>query len=570
MKGISNLRKIQIKRLATTKILLSVVLLLLVISVILSLLSIFPISSVNNETRVIIDDYFKLSPSETLRHGLGSFRGGENISISVGETANKPINFSIITYGGTLYSNASESSLEYSFIASTDYYETVFICQPGTVSEISFKVTVQDPQVLFLFSWLATPAKILFFSSWACLTLILSKFVYDGSSESVENKIKLPILNKKKHRKLLAVVLLSLAFWLILLAANSNSYATLENWYTDHMRHPYSAVLFTHVGFSIFDTPLGKPASNDSSFYKFVTWPEMPHLYPIGSIFFFLPFGLLLEQGVAQLLVVKMEIALFLLVSHVCLYYFLKHFWKQRMNLSLKTLSVYLFYVILVVSSANGMFDTVPFLFSIIAVILYLRGRYDYFILFVAVSATLKYQAGIFLFPLAISALMKLFRQSGLSGLIKNKAVLLGAFLIAVDGFTAYLSAPFLIGVRPELVMNGINLFSPHSQIPWVLQSFLILLTLASTLLSAIYLLRKNSLFSLFMISVLLTCFTLPYFQPWYLSLFFVYPIIPEQKKTIEVMMAWLVFMVIVLSFGVLVYNPLQILNNIRHALGLP
>jgi hypothetical protein len=222
------------------------------------------------------------------------------------------------------------------------------------------------------------------------------------------------------------------------------------------------------------------------------------------------------------------------------------------------------------VSSANGMFDAVALLFSIKSVILYLRGRYDYFILFVAASATLKYQAGIFLFPLAFSALMKLYRQSGFSSLIRNKAVLLGAFLVAIDGFTAYLSAPFLIEVRPELVMNGINLFSPHSQIPWVLQSFLILLTLASTLLCAIYLLHKNSLFSLFMISVLLPCFTLPYFQPWYLPLFFVYPMIPEQKKTLDVVMAWLVFMIIVLSFSALSYNPLQILNNIRHALKLP
>lgn len=59
-------------------------------------------------------------------------------------------------------------------------------------------------------------------------------------------------------------------------------------------------------------------------------------------------------------------------------------------------------YVTLIVYSANGMFDAVSFLFSLIALDLYLDGRYDYFLLFMAVSATLKYQPAIFLLPLMI------------------------------------------------------------------------------------------------------------------------------------------------------------------------
>jgi hypothetical protein len=293
----------------------------------------------------------------------------------------------------------------------------------------------------------------------------------------------------------------------------------------------------------------------------------MPHLYPLGSIFLFLPFGFLLEQGVTQVFVFKLEIALFLLVSHVCLYYFLKHFWKQKMNLFLKLLGMYILYFALVIYSANGMFDSVAFLFSIIALTMYLEGRYDYFLLFVAVSATLQYQAGIFLFPLILMGLLKLFKQYRFSSVIKNKAVIVTAVLVVIDGFTAYLSAPFLLETRPELVMNGVNAFSPHSQAPWALQSFAVLLTLTVTLLSAIYILHKNSLISLVAIFTLLPSFTMPYFQPWYLPFFFVYALIPKQKKAVEVTMLWLIFVMTILSFGGLSYNPLQFLDNLKKAL---
>jgi hypothetical protein len=200
---------------------------------------------------------------------------------------------------------------------------------------------------------------------------------------------------------------------------------------------------------------------------------------------------------------------------------------------------------------------------------MYLEGRYDYSILFVAISATLKYQAGIFLFPLIIMGLMKLFERHGLPSIIKNKAVIVTSVLAVIDTFTAYLNAPFLMETRPELVMNGVNAFSPHSQIPWALQSFAVLLTLTVTLLFAIYLLHKNSLISLSAIFILLPIFTMPYFQPWYLPFFFVYVLIPKQKREAEVTMLWLIFMMAMLSFGGVSFNPFQILDNLKRLLKL-
>lgn len=540
---------------------------LLVASLVLAIASLFPMTSVNVETRVLIDDSFELSPLEIRRHGLGTFRGGENISLLIIETSNLPINYSIITYGGMNYVNQSIGSVEYSFVTGADYYEVIFFSDSETARNINFKVLVQEPIIQYPFSWLNTPAKVLFLFSLGFLALILAKSAMTESSETNAHKLNMQFFNQGNRKKLLIALLLSLAFWSFLLIMNSYPFATFENWYTDHVRHPYSANLFTKVGFSIFDTPLGKLASQDNSYYKVVTWPEMPHLYPLGSVFLFLPFGMLLEQAFPRVFVFKMEIALFLVASHICLYYFLPNFWKLQINRPLKLLALYLFYIVLVMYSANGMSDTVALLFSIMALAMYIMNRYDQFILYAAVSMTFKYQAGIFLFPLILIGLFKLFEKSSFWSIAKNKVIIFAAALVIVDVFTAYLSAPFLASARPELVMNGVNAFSPHAQVSWEIQSFAVLLTLAVTLLSAIYLLHKSSLNALFSIYALLPCFTMPYFQPWYLPFFFVYALIPKDKRGTEVTLIWLVFMVLMLSFGGLSYNPLHILDSIRRVL---
>ena len=142
------------------------------------------------------------------------------------------------------------------------------------------------------------------------------------------------------------------------------------------------------------------------------------------------------------------------------------------------------------------------------------------------------------------------------------------AGLAVVDLFTAYLSAPFLMAARPELNMSAVNGFSPNAQIPWGLQTFGVLLTLAVTLVCGVYLFNRSRLVSLFAFFSLLPCFTMPYFQVWYLSFFFVYALIPAQKRALHVGLVWLVFIVFVLSFGGFAFNPVQIMDNIRRVLG--
>jgi hypothetical protein len=294
----------------------------------------------------------------------------------------------------------------------------------------------------------------------------------------------------------------------------------------------------------------------------------MPNLYPVGSVLLYLPFGVLLEAGISQSLVFKMEIALLLVVSHVCLYLFLKRFLKQDLHFGLKALAVYLFYVVLVVYAANGQSDSVAFFFSMFAVFFFLEQRYDLFLLLGAVASTLKYQAGIFLVPFILVSLIRLFQNHSPKEVLKNKAVLAAAGLAVVDLFTAYLSAPFLVNARPELVMNVANAFSPHAQIPWALQVTAVAVVLVFTLTCAVYVLNRTRIVALFAVFALLPMFSMPYFQPWYMLFFFVYLLIPQSKLSMQATVSWIVLVMLILSFGGLAYNPAAILDNIRKVLG--
>jgi len=71
------------KRPRIAKILLYAAILLLVLSIILAVVSLFPIDTGGNQSYVLINDTFRLSPNEIYREGLGSFHGGEKISLLV-------------------------------------------------------------------------------------------------------------------------------------------------------------------------------------------------------------------------------------------------------------------------------------------------------------------------------------------------------------------------------------------------------------------------------------------------------------------------------------------------------
>jgi hypothetical protein len=548
-----------------TKVLLLFAITVLVLSIVLATISLFPRDSGINQPSSLVNDTFQLSPKETYIEGLGSLRAGENISILVQTPTAFEENFSIIfptrpyffvIDSSVNYSVLTRSNITYAFIADANYYEAVFISDSPNVATVHFQASAQEPNNTLPYSWLNEPSKIVFLVSLGLTILLMLKMV-PASTEFKSNKLSLPSLSKKNRRYLLILLSLSLMIWLFLIAINSNPLATFENWYTDNARDSYVSSLFLKDGFSVFSQPLGKLANLDNSSYKFVTWPEMPQLYPLGSIFLYLPFSVLLQKGFDLSLIYKAEIAIFLVFATVCVYFFLKNFLQKDMALLLKLLGVYIIYVSLVVYAADGMFDSIAFLFSLFALYMFVRERYDYFFLLIAVSVFFKYEAGIFLLPLIAVGLIKLFQTNKLSSLMRNKAVIAGVIFGVASIFTAYLSAPYFLASAPQLIMNGINAFSSNTQISWGLQSFLVLLILSVTLAYSLYMLNRNSLLSLSALFLLLLSFILPYFQNWYLPFIFVYVLIPKEKKELEITAIWLMFIIFMLAFSASFFNLL-------------
>ena len=590
-------------RLNWTKIFVAVAIIFLVLSVSLGVASMYSVGTDKNESKVLINDTFHLSPNEVRRQGIGNFHG--NQTIGGNETLKVTVegsdvfvkNFSIVTYSGTQFNVSTSKNITYSFVAGADYYEAIITSNQTHTGTVHFQVDVTRPQMVYSLAWLSAPAKILFLVSLSAFILVLlTEGILKKNSKSEQPKTALPSLSRNDRRLLIALLVLSLALWFVVLAVNNNPFGTYENWYTDHVRHSYTAGLFLKDGLAVFNQPLDTLASLDNSAFMFVTWPEMPHLYPIGSILLFLPFGALLQSGVNAVLVYKLEIALFLVFAHACLYFVLSIFWtrtnlprmtlknakqnlqilnqnnwkqkapliREYFDLGLKLVGVYIIYTSLVTFAADGMFDAVAFFFSILAVAMFLTDRYDKFLLLVGVSILFKYQSGIFMFPLIIVGIIKLLENSNLIGIVKNKAVILAVLFAAASGFTAYLSAPYLMATRPELVMNGANAFSPHAQILWPLQASAVLLVLGATIVYAVYMLNKNKLLSISAVFLLLPTFTLPYFQNWYLPYMFVYALIPQKKNELEATIIWLIFMMIVLSFGGSAFDPRILAEHFR------
>ena len=567
------------ERYGRTKLALFVALIVLTLSVVLAVVSLFPTYTGNTQSRVLVNSTFTLSPNEIYRQGLGSFRGGENISVLIQSPTIFVRNFSILTYNGSHYTVSSSSDIAYTFKAGADYYDAVFTSVSSSAGEIHFQTSVQQPQATFSYSWLNEPAKTLFILSSTAVIVVILKIVFSNFYSFNTSKPALPTVSKKIQRYILLLAAVSLVIWLVILAVNSSPLATFENWYTDNARHSYTATLFLKDSFSVFNAPLGNLANTDNSLFKYVTWPQMPHLYPLGSIILFLPFGVLIQNGVATEIVYKLEIALFLVFANICLYFFLTRYVKKDFGNELRLTNArrreqimtwvklggfYIIYVSLIIYAADGMFDSVAFLFSLFALFMFMEERYDYFFLLVSISIFFKYQAGIFFLPLIIVGLAMLLQKNKPTDLLKNKAVLGGIAFEVVSLFTAWLSAPSLFTIEPQFIMNGINAFSANTQILWISQAIWILLTLAVTIVYALYMLNKNALLSVLAVFLLLPSFMLPYFQNWYLPYIFVYVLIPQRKKELEATMIWLIFMILVLSFGGTAFNPLQIFNGFK------
>lgn len=547
------------------KIIFTLATLCFVSGIALGVISFIPTSTEGVEEHVVIDDLFKMTPNEVRRHTMGLLRTGDKVYVTVKELNNSYVDYRVATYGRIIYSNRSSGYDQFVFIANSEYYEVYFHNNESTSKNVSLLVSFEREEELYLYSWLGGPSKLLFFSGWTvAVTTLIWLSAKEFSKSPVRDSVN-PVHVHTLRRKLIFVLLIACIFWLIVLCSNFFSPLGLEGWYTDHARHPYSAYLFTKYGLSIFRVPLGQLASIDDSFYKFITWTEMPHLYPLGSVFLFLPFGLLLQAGIPQDLVLKAEIALFLVLAHACVYHFTKHLYMRSSSKVGKAVALYGFYYLLILYSANGMFDALPIFFSLLSVIMLTEGCPTKSIFYAVLGTFFKYQVGIFLMPLILMELSVLYRKKALPRFLKSGTFPIMLILTLTVAYTAYLNIPFLANVRPELVMNGIYVFSHHPQLHWHVQLSAVLLTLSVTFAIIVYFLRKGcTICSMLLFYALFPGLSLPYFQQWYFPYLYIYLLIPWEKRSINFMALWLIAVTCIITLGNFMYDPIWLLDRLN------
>ena len=132
-----------------TERLLFVAIAFLALSIVLAVISLFPIHPGGTQSNVLVNDTFKLSPNEVYRQGLGSFRRRRKRISFCPTVKSYPENFSIITYNGTQYSTFSKSSIVYNFTTKSDYYEASFTSNASNEGELHLQAFVKEQKIIF-------------------------------------------------------------------------------------------------------------------------------------------------------------------------------------------------------------------------------------------------------------------------------------------------------------------------------------------------------------------------------------------------------------------------------------
>ena len=312
---------------------------------------------------------------------------------------------------------------------------------------------------------------------------------------------------------LAALVLASLAVSTVIVAYPDNAYGTLENQYTDHLRHQRYGEEFLRSGLAIYTEPAGSlqrlPGEDDRTYI----WPAVSYPYPLGTLLLHLPAGVATYRlGTDPILVNRGLIALYVTLAHLCLYVFARGFFArgEAGNPFLGLWVVGIFWVSMVMWSLNGQFEALPLLLVLLASRSYWRGRYDISVALIGGALLFKYQAALFA-PLLISMLWRRAAEHPRALLNWGTAVL--GVAVAADLFTSALSYRYV--QMPDANLIGYSTLFSGQLFPGAAR---LLVTLAMTLTLAAYLawqrqpaLATNVLFAAPFLALL------PQVQGWYL-----------------------------------------------------
>jgi hypothetical protein len=214
--------------------------------------------------------------------------------------------------------------------------------------------------------------------------------------------------------------------------------------YTDHMRHAYAAWALLNIGPEVFTTPI---ASWDfGASHPFDMWATLPHLYPIGSLILFLPFGVAINLELVPEPIVNMAMVMLFgvcgVVASWLLYRTLSESYRPVLLGAVLVIAVpsYVFW------GLNGFFDTVAVVLALVGVRAY-RHRNDGTAMVALVCALSLHYRLWYLGPLAVVAAARYWRTNGVVDRQLGLVGVLGAgslasFFLTVPGLLALTESP--------------------------------------------------------------------------------------------------------------------------------
>ncbi len=236
------------------------------------------------------------------------------------------------------------------------------------------------------------------------------------------------VLNKRKT----IAIFISLLFWSLVALINPRFTSDLEgNRYGDHIRHALSSWLFLFAGFGVFYEPLGGLMTRypfPQDYAMWAGWKELPYGYPLGSLLFHVPYGIL-AYYVGGFVANKCMILTYVLFAHVAFWVFLEE--SRSHFLPVRAVLLYYAYLLPVFWALNGFYDPLPYLFALLSIRNWRRRRYEQCFLYGSLAAFLHYRIIPVIGPFLAYSFLKGKRT-------EQKAT--GLFLLGLTVLTAYLS----------------------------------------------------------------------------------------------------------------------------------
>jgi hypothetical protein len=279
--------------------------------------------------------------------------------------------------------------------------------------------------------------------------------------------------------------------------------------YTDHMRHAYAAWALLNIGPEVFTTPISQ--WNFGASHPFVSWPTLPHLYPIGSLVLFMPFGVTINLGLVPEPLVNISMVMlfgvFGVVASWLLYQTLRDSYEPIL-LGIVLLMVVPSYVFW---GLNGFFDTIAVALALYGVRGYWRGNNGSSMLALVGALSLHYRLW-YLGPLALVVAWRYWRTY--DGLLDWRLALVGV-LGAGSLASFFLTLPGLLALSksPLVHKNPLGLTDDITPLT------LLALGIAVALLAVVYRYETNPIILVSLTLAVISVFTFTQWMPWYLIL---------------------------------------------------